>query len=92
MQLTYGIQSSMVISLQVYEPSLASVLFVQLIKSLWVGRSKIWQNTSCPGSIFTTCSEEEVKVYSKFFDGSNFCSSYFRMQNARAKYTKISTI
>ena len=46
-------------------------------QSLWVGRSKVWQNTSCPYLIFTVCIE--VKVHSNF--------RWFKF----SKYAKIST-
>ena len=62
---------------------LASISIVQLIKSLWVGPSKIWQNTSYLYSIFTVYGE--VKVHAKMFDHSNFHSFYLvcrtHMQN-----------
>ena len=69
---------------------LASVSIVRLIKSLWVDRSKIWHNSSCPYLIFIACSE--VKAHAKFFDGWNSRSFYFHMQNAHVKYAKVSTI
>ena len=66
---------------------LTSVSIVQLIKSLWVGRSKIWQNVSCLYLIFTVCSEE-VKIHAKISDHSNF-RSFFHMQNVHAKISTM---
>ena len=60
-----------------------SVSIERLIISLWVGCSKIWQNTSWLYSI-TVCGE--VKVHK---GRSNFRIFYFRTQNA---HTKISTV
>ena len=70
---------------------LASVSIVRLIKSLWVGRSKIWHNSSSM-SIFNIHCVCEVKVHTKKFNRSNFHSFYFRMQSTHAEYAKISTM
>ena len=65
---------------------LASVSIEGLIKSPWVGRSKIWRHTSCPYSIIATCGGVKVHVKMHFFKFSWFS---FYMQNTHEKYTKL---
>ena len=65
MQLTYGLQHSMVI--------LASVSIERLINSLWVGRSKIWQATNR----LSACTQYSLCVVRSRFT-QNFCGFYFR--------------
>ena len=67
--------------------SLFSFCFNHTIDQECVGHSKIWQNTSYPYSIFTTCNE--VKVRAKFFNGSNFHRFYFCMQNTCVNLRKL---
>ena len=78
MQLTYGLQHSVVISLQAF---LASVSIEQLIISLLVGLAAHIQSPLVVRSKFT-----------QKFNGSYFHSFYFHMQNVHMKYMKISTI
>ena len=68
---------------------LASVSIVWLIncKSLWVDRSKIWHNSSCPYSSFTMCSE--VKVHAKFSIVESFVVFIFACRTGMRNMRKL---
>ena len=69
---------------------LAPVSIVQLIESL--GRPLKNLAKHIPASIQSSPHAARSKFTQKFSIVQNFCSFYFRMQNAHAKYVKISTI
>ena len=62
---------------------LASVSIVRLIKSLWVGRSRIWHSIAVYHKSRSSPRVARSKYTQKF---------HFRMQKAHAKYAKISTM
>ena len=71
---------------------LAYVSIIRLIKSLWVGRSRIWHSIAVCIISHDLHRVQRGQSSRKIFDGSNFRGFYFRMQNAHAKYAKISTM